>query len=230
MQTNIIAPHLDDAVLSCWHQIDKLNSQTITLFAGSPETNKFSLWDRLCGQNNSRDAMAARILENAAALASTDTVPVNFGYLDRSYIKSKRNIPQMADCVEASAKNDARFFVAAGIGKYFRRHPDHITTRKVGNELIRRGREVMFYADLPYSLPFSNFENWPNHINKTKLQHLLGQTVEILPVELDKELQSRKQEAVYKYVSQFRMVNHLALGALKRPAAYKWEVLFKAQQ
>lgn len=202
----------------------------MTLFAGTPETEQFSLWDKVCGFNGSDDAMRARILENATALESTPTTPINLGYLENAYSKTEPDISEMADNVEARADSEACFIVAGGIGSYRRKHPDHITTRQVGSELAQRGREVMYYADLPYALPIRNFNNWPARINTSALQQLLGQTVEIVPIELSNDHQLRKRAAIEAYSSQFTMVNLLALGALKRPKAYKWEVLFKARR
>lgn len=151
------------------------------------------------------------------------------GFLEKQYALFKpRNITEIADAVEEQANdNNQRIIAALGIGKYLRRHPDHITTRKVALELLERGREVLFYADIPYSLPIRNFDAWPARINEEKMKRLLGVDVEVESIELTRAQQLRKQKAVQAFTSQYKAVSYLALGALEQPDAYRWEALIK---
>jgi len=221
----VVAPHLDDAVLSAWHQIEQAGSQTLTLFAGIPNDPSPSWWDKATGQANAQTTMHLRRAENAAALAVTSTVVTNLHFLDRPYVQGARDIQAMADAVELNVLRHAQLIVAAGIGTLLRRHPDHITTRMTGLALRQRGRAVSFYADIPYTLPIHRFAEWPRRLPVEKLKRLFNADISVEIVELNKAQQTRKQAAVKAFATQFRLVNMLALGALQKPAAYRWEAL-----
>jgi LmbE family N-acetylglucosaminyl deacetylase len=224
---NVLSPHLDDAALSCWHQLELPDSQVTTVFAGIPDHGTPSAWDKLTGQTDARAVMALRRSENERALRDVPATIVNLDYLDRPYTSEPRDVVEMADAVESTSNTDASFIAAAGIGRYLRHHPDHVTTRDIGLELLGRGREITFYADLPYMLPARNFRDWPSRLSSERIKRALDLSVTIEPHELTPQEQQRKQAAVRAYSSQWKMVNALALGALKKPAAYQWEVLIR---
>jgi len=228
VEVNILAPHLDDAVISCWHQIEQTDTKIITVFAGIPETDKKYWWDRMCRLGGAKEAMVERRKENAASLADSEVEIINLDYLDRLYRPPARNIAEIADKVEEVSKPGSVYLAAAGIGTYLRMHPDHKTTREVGLELQRRGREVSFFADVPYSLPFRNFSKWPLRLSKKMIESKLRQTVDVTAVELAPEQQARKRKAVMLYKSQFSMINVFALGALTQKDTCRWEGLIKA--
>ncbi len=226
VKANILAPHLDDAALSCWHQIDS-GSQIITVFAGSPESSRLNLWDRLTSSSDPMQSMATRNLENNQAIADTPSVATNLQYIDYQYAHPPRDITEMAGTVREVVGNEAPVIASTGIGTYQRKHPDHITTRNIGKALLDDGIDVSFYADLPYILPIRDFDEWPARISTEKVKRALDMEVAVEPIELSEEQQLSKYEAVRAYKSQFAMVNALALGALSRPEAYRWEVIFR---
>lgn len=232
-ETLILSPHHDDAVLSCWGQIDGQETRVITVFAGLPKDRSMQgHWDRLTTGNNGVASVVTRSGESLDALAHAEQ-PVRhsgFPYIDRQYAgRSKRDIDAIADKIENNMHDGEfhtyRTIASLGGGNYLRRHPDHATVRDVGLELSNRGKRVQFYADIPYWLPIHNFDNWPERLNEERIKRMLDRDVEIEVVELTEEQQQRKHKAVETYETQYDMVNLLALGALKRQGAYRWEAL-----
>jgi len=227
-RTVIIVPHLDDAVLSCWWLIEQSNVLVITIYAGIPTRERPSLWDRLCGFKNAKQAMQDRRQEHKAALRSTSAVIGNLEYPDHSYQTEPPAMDAIADEVERLAGPGAAFVVAAGVGTRLRRHSDHIATRQIGQLLQRRGRQVVFYADLPYMLPLFRLANWPAKLRKGKIERALGAHIKTVVHKLTPEQQLRKCQAVQAYRSQVRAVNaFIAFGALRREAAYRREAIFQ---
>ncbi|WKK24178.1 PIG-L family deacetylase [Streptomyces olivoreticuli] len=225
---HILSPHLDDGVLSCWHRMEQPDTtHVVTIFAGVPADGRLNWWDRLCGYRSSAAAMRSRRTENDRSLAGAAVKPINLDYLDRAYRPPLRDITDIADAIERETCRADHFLAAAGIGTCLRRHPDHITTREVGRELLQRGHDISFYVDLPYMLPLRDFRNWPERINCKKLQRTLGLRASVEPYELSTAQQGRKWRAVRAFSSQFKPVNVLAFGALTRPEAYRWEVIIK---
>lgn len=227
-QVDIISPHYDDAALSAWHQIEKPGTRVITVFGGFPDNAKIGLWDKISACNASNGVVAERRRENANALATTAAQAVNLNFLDRQYQPfNSRNVEEVADEIENSSDAEASFMAPIGIGTYFRVHPDHIDTRKTGIELLKRGRDVAFYADIPYLLPARNLSDWPTNIPKNRIESVLNMPVIIDPYELTQEEQLRKQDALSKFATQMPMVSKLALGALNSTDAYRWEVVVR---
>lgn len=223
---DILAPHLDDAVLSCWHQIEA-GTRVITLFAGTPENSGVRAWDRMTTSADPQETLQSRIAENAASLQDTPSTAINLPYLDFQYKHPMRNADEIASTVLGAVDDFRPIIAAAGIGKYFRQHPDHITTRKVAESLLARGLGISFYVDLPYMLPVRDFNDWPERLPKERIKKVLGMNVEIESHELSTEQQQRKIEAVKAFKSQLRMVNALAFGALAKPEAFRWEATIK---
>ena len=219
----ILSPHLDDAVLSAWHHIEQPGSHVITLFAGVPETKKTFWWDRLSGLADGRSAMLARRQENAAALKPAAVHVTNLDYLDRQYDPPKRNIAQMADDIEAISQNAKYFLVNAGVGSLFI-HPDHVTSRQVGLELYRRGRQVSFYLDLPYSAVLRRLSDWPERLPISKIEQALGAGIRLERHTLSPAEALRKQTAINAYRSQRRSLKLTSLGAMSSRILYAPEV------
>lgn len=220
---NVLSPHLDDAALACWHQIEQPDTQVITLFAGIPATNKQYWWDRLCGLGNAQEAMAIRRAENQAALAGTGASITDLDYLDRQYTSEPRNLSRIADSVESVSDPGSAYLAPTGVGTWGRTHPDHTTARKVGQELQRRGRAVRFYVEIPRALPVYKLDGWLERLDTHAVETALGQSVSLETHKLSPAQQARKRAAVKAYRSQFRAVNALALGALSRRGAYTAE-------
>jgi len=221
----VISPHLDDAAFSSWHQVEKIGSRVLTIFTGIPDDPTPSKWDLSTGFDSSHDVMRARIQENEKALAISSTEAVNLDYLEREYRDVSPSVAEITDRIEAVSLGGASFIAAAGIGKYGRSHIDHVITRRVGRELLERGRDVSFFVDLPYMLPIMRMDHWPERLPIEKIKRELDLDVEVESCELSEEEQMRKKEASHAYETQFARTNRTAFGALSRNSAYRWEAL-----
>lgn len=227
-RVDILSPHYDDAVLSAWHQIEQPETRVVTVFGGIPQNSKSGLWDRLAGSSRSPEIVRARQQENEAALASTAALAINLSSLDRQYQPlTTRDIESITDEIEDVSEVDTSILAPVGIGTYFRVHPDHVDTRRVGIELMNRGYDVSFYADIPYLLPVRDIKSWPMKLSKKRIEKVLGMPVNVEPYQLTHQEQINKQQALSKFTSQMPMVNKLAFGALKNVDAYKWEVVIR---
>ncbi len=220
----IISAHIDDGPLSCYNRL-ALGSESITVFAGIPESPEPSKWDLLTGYTNAQDSMYDRRAENDAALKDTNTTIRYLDFLDLPYADCQRDIIAIADAIESQVQSDSSLYLPAGIGTLFRNHPDHCSVREAGVILRDKGYNVVFYADVPYALPVVRLKEWPRRLSVEKLKRLLNSNVRVETVALDNIQQLGKMATVAAYRSQFKMVNKLANGALKRSDAYKWEGL-----
>lgn len=225
---DILSPHYDDAVLSAWHQVIIPNTRVVTVFGGIPDKAVLGLWDKFSTLADSSASIEMRRVENQIALASTTATALNLDFLDSQYQPFKsRNINELADEIESLSSDDPTFLAPIGTGLYLRRHPDHITTRKIGLELLRRGHDVSFYADIPYLLPMRDLSKWPDSLHLKKIESVLGHSVTVEAYELSVTEQARKREAVSSFKSQMTMVSKLAFGALSSTDAYKWEAVVR---
>ena len=128
---------------------------------------------------------------------------------------------KIADKIYSIIPRSATVIAPAGIRRYQRKgHEDHILVRQIALELINRGIQVKFYADIPYMLPRYILPSWPKHILKRMIEYKLGMKVKIEAVELSRKQQLKKQSACEAYKTQFR-----AFGAFNRPGAYRWEII-----
>jgi len=224
----IISPHLDDAVLSCWHRLEQPDTQVVTVFTGIPTQRKPSAWDTATGFRTPEETMNARIKENLVALRSTPSVAVNLEYIDHAYRDSPLDINRITEDVLHAAHDDAVFIAAAGVTQYLRKpHPDHEATRAVGKRLMELGRTVLFYADVPYILPRFRHVGWHERLPIEGIKKKLGLDVVSEPYELSEVQQARKWQAVHTYSSQFSLLNEGSRHALVKSEVYRWEVIFR---
>src|SRR5205807_6153895 len=83
----ILSPHLDDAVLSCWHLLTRGGDVTvINVFTGAPADSVVpAWWDELTGATDSAQRIRERIAEDRAALSLARRTSTNLGFLDEQY-------------------------------------------------------------------------------------------------------------------------------------------------
>ncbi len=225
---SVISPHLDDAVLSCWHRLSQPGTQVVTIFTGVPPQRKPSAWDVAAGFSTPEEAINVRIMENVAALRGTPSVAINLDYIEHAYNKNPPDVDQITEDVLRTADSEAVFIAAAGIGQYLRRvHPDHEATRLVGKRLMELGQAVLFYADIPYILPRFRYADWPARLSLDGVKKKLGVNVVSEPYELSEEQRARKWQALQVYSSQFPMLREGFRHALIKPESYRWEVIFR---
>lgn len=83
----LVSPHLDDAVFSCGDLLDHYpDALVVTVFAGTPDSDASTDWDRRCGFSNPTEAMRARRNEDRAALAEVRARPRWLPFLDSQYL------------------------------------------------------------------------------------------------------------------------------------------------
>ena len=144
MATVILSPHLDDAVLSCWHLLSGTDEvRIVNVFAGVPG-GAAGWWDRLTGATDARNRMRERRHEDRAALAIVGRDATNLDFMDAQY-RSNGDEPSTLEAVLAHVEPHDTVWVPAAL----RGHRDHALVRDAGLALRDRGHEVAFYADLP---------------------------------------------------------------------------------
>lgn len=224
--SEVLSPHYDDAVYSLWHQLTPA-SRVITIFAGYPADEKPSEWDLSTGFSNARDAIAARSEENRAALAQTGADSLDLAFLDTVFRKPGELQPeQLAEILKRHLTPDAQVLAPLGFSFSFR-HPDHNLTREAAKLLLSDGRDVAFYADIPYVLQPNKLKKWPKHLPLEPIKHLLDSEVEVVPYKMSKAEASAKERAVKTYASQFERNNTLSGNVFDNPHTYEWECIIK---
>lgn len=223
----VISPHLDDATLSCWHAVEQPDSGVVNVFSEIPEKNEHTIWDRLAGESNSIKMMTDRLEEDRGALALADVVPTNLPYLDRQYRHPERDVFEIAESILEVTDNESTLYVPAGIGKLLPSHPDHVTVREAGKELLKQGKKVLFYADLPYALNPNRSPDWPSFLDTTRIAERLDLPLRKRVVKLSPKSMETKQRAIRLYQTQFKVLNLSSLGLLAKPSTYRREVIFE---
>src|SRR5262249_61987535 len=116
MQVAVLSPHLDDAVLSCWHLLASSDHVVvINVFTGIPAQGRPpAYWDRMTGAADSVERMRERLAEDERALAVAGRRAEYLGFLDGQYRKdAPTGIPE---AVGAQLPDGAAVFAPAGIG------------------------------------------------------------------------------------------------------------------
>ena len=103
MTTVILSPHLDDAVLSCWHVLTQPGEVgVITVFAGVPTAlTAPAWWDRYTGAADSGERVRERIEEDRRALALAGRTSVNLGFLDEQYRDDEQRLAPLTEQIES---------------------------------------------------------------------------------------------------------------------------------
>jgi len=118
----IVSPHYDDAVLSCWRLLSTKESTVLTVCSEGPDDSMSTDWDLLCGFNHSVEAIAARELENAAALEGWALNHQKSGLKDFAYRDERRFSEQDAQSLQSQVdswlkqQNAKRVLVAIPVG------------------------------------------------------------------------------------------------------------------
>jgi LmbE family N-acetylglucosaminyl deacetylase len=159
MGTVILSPHLDDAVLSCWHLLTQPGEVTvINVFAGVPSLRAPAWWDRYTGATDSAERVRQRVAEDRRALAVAGRTPVNLDLLDEQYREAGQPIDPPTGQIAAVIEPDSEIFAPAAFGG----HPDHLLVRAAALELRAQGCAVSLYADLPHA----TVNGWPTWVRR----------------------------------------------------------------
>jgi LmbE family N-acetylglucosaminyl deacetylase len=217
MTVVILSPHLDDAVLSCWHVLTAPGEvEVITVFAGVPVAlSGPAWWDRYTGAADSTERVRERIEEDRAALALAGRTAVNLGFLDEQYRDDEQALAPLAEQIEALLPPRAWIYAPAA----FANHADHALVRAVALQLRDAGFPVSLYADLPHA----TLHGWPAWVKGERRagsrdlvsafwDHVLAGTSALEPTvhELDAEAHERKLAAVKMYRTQLRGLEEFA--------------------
>jgi LmbE family N-acetylglucosaminyl deacetylase len=225
MAVAVLSPHLDDAVLSCWHVLAHPGDAiVVNVFAGAPASlDGPAWWDRYTGATDSLERVRERIEEDRRALALAGRTAVYLDLLDAQYRRAGEEPAPPTAQLECMLPGGARVYAPAA----FANHPDHALVRAAALELRTRGFVVFLYADLPHA----KLHGWPAWVTGRRApagKDLAGAMWDywlagtgISPAEmvasvhaLDPDSHARKLEAVRAYRTQLLGLQQLAGGCL----------------
>lgn len=235
MRTVILSPHLDDAVLSCWHVLTQPGDvMVINVFAGVPtDLQTPAWWDEYTGATDSGERVRERIEEDRRALALAGREPTNLDFLDDQYRKRAQPLEQIVEQVAEQLPAEAGIFAPAALTE----HADHMLVRAAALELRRAGANVSLYADLPHA----TVHGWPAWVAGTRTpatkdlaaavwSRVLASTglapAELMPSvhALDADAYARKLAAVQMYRTQVTALEEFADRPLTDRRALGYEV------
>jgi LmbE family N-acetylglucosaminyl deacetylase len=224
----VLSPHLDDAVLSCWHVLSSsADVVVLNVFTAIPPAGtQTPRWDRVTGSDDSADRMRQRLEEDAAALALAGRRSQNLGFVDSQY---RAQPPDgLVDALRARLADDAAVIAPPAIGG----HSDHELVRDAALVLADEGCDVALYGDLPYATEFG----WPAWLSGGEADPFLDVDAywagyvpdgfEPQLVELTPEEQRTKVEAMRMYRTQFPAMEAGPLRRLMHPELLQFELLW----
>ncbi len=209
MRAVILSPHLDDAVLSCWHVLAGPDDvQVINVFAGVPDgLDTPAWWDEYTGATDSSQRVRDRIEEDRNALAAAGRAPVNLDFLDEQYREHEQPLEAIIAAIGRLVAPGTRVYAPAA----FANHPDHRLVRSAGLALRSAACHVSLYADVPHA----NVNGWPAWVTDNGgpvakdlagafWERSLAGTDTLAPTvhALDAEAHARKVAAVSMYSTQ----------------------------
>ena len=161
----ILSPHLDDAVLSCWHLLSGPGDVTvINVFAGSPPPGSgASWWDRETGATDSVARMEERRAEDREAFAIAGRAATDLDFLDEQYEPHGQSVSEIVSRLREVIDPAAVVYAPAALGE----HSDHEQVRSAALEMAAAGQPVCLYADFPHAVR----HGWPAWINGTKTEN-----------------------------------------------------------
>jgi hypothetical protein len=152
-RTVIVSPHLDDAVLSCWHLLGGGTDVTVVnVFTAVPEEGTLGWWDRLTGAVDSVERMRARHAEDEAALGRTGVRRVNLDLLDSQY-RQNGKAPPVREALAPHVREAAAVYAPAALLPLVE---DHAVVR---NAAVGLRDDIRLYADLPHAALYG-FPKW----------------------------------------------------------------------
>ncbi len=235
MAVVILSPHLDDAVLSCWHVLTQSDDVTvINVFAGVPEgLAQPAWWDRYTGAIDSEQRVRERLEEDVRALALAGRAPINLDLLDEQYRNGAQPLAPVTARLDGLLPRRARIYAPAALST----HADHALVRGVALELRAAGFAVSLYADLPHATA----HGWPAWVTEPGIAvsddhvaaawtHTLAKTglrpdeMAATVHELAPSAHAKKLDAVRTYRTQLEGLAEMAGGRLADPALLGYEV------
>jgi LmbE family N-acetylglucosaminyl deacetylase len=227
----VLSPHLDDAVLSCWHVLTKpVELTVINLFAGVPTgLDAPAWWDQYTGATDSAERVRERIEEDSRALALAGRTAVNLGFLDQQYRHEAQPVAALTEQIERLLAPGVRIYAPAALAN----HADHALVRAAALKLRAAGFAVSLYADLPHA----TVRGWPAWVTGASApaaedaagamwDEVLAATGAMAPAvhHLRVEAYARKLRAVRMYRTQLQALTELAGRPLTDRATLGYEV------
>lgn len=229
----ILSPHLDDAVLSCWHLLCGPGEVgVINVFAGSPPPGTGpTWWDRLTGATDSVARMAERRAEDREAFAIAGRTAIDLDFLDGQYEPADQSVSDIVAKLHELIDPDTVVYAPAALGD----HGDHEQVRSAALALAANGLTVRLYADHPHAVQ----RGWPAWISGTDTQaardvaahwdQRLGE-VGLSPARpalhhLDAVERERKLKAVSAYRTQVRALGE-TFGDIEGFPAFPLEIVW----
>jgi LmbE family N-acetylglucosaminyl deacetylase len=228
----ILAPHLDDAVLSCWHVVESASDvRVLTLFAGVPPEGALGWWDGETGASDSAARMTERRGEDAAALAAAGCTAIQLDFLEDQYRDGGTiAVADLVAAVEPHVRGSLVYGPAA-IGL----HVDHLLVRSVVSDLADSAAGRRLYADLPYCARYG----WPGWVTGAPPRHAADADWEraleghdlagLAPraIRLDAGAQERKRSALAAYRTQFAALTVGSDRHVADPEVLPFEVVWE---
>lgn len=236
MVAAILSPHLDDAVLSCWHLLTEPRDVTvINVFAGVPSRSTAAWWDQYTGARDSAERVRERLDEDRTALALAGRVPVNLDFLDDQYREADQPLASVTARIARSLAPGVHIYAPGA----FTNHPDHLLVRAAALELRTVGYAVSLYADLPHA----TVHGWPTWVTRNDRHAIRGLAAAVwdraldatgIPPQamtpavhrLDADTYMRKLTAVQAYVTQVQALTEVAGRPLSDRATLGYEVVW----
>ena len=158
MSLVVLSPHLDDAVLSCWHLLAGREAvPVVNVFTGSPAAGtRLPEWDRLTAARDPVARMRERRAEDRRALGLVGRASVDLGLLDAQYGRIGSPVGPLLARLQTWRDPATVLYAPAALGG----HPDHKVVRDVALDLARTGWRVVLYADLPHGIR----HGWPGWV------------------------------------------------------------------
>jgi LmbE family N-acetylglucosaminyl deacetylase len=165
----VLSPHLDDAVLSCWHLLEDTSELiVVNVFTGSPAAGTPApWWDQLTGAGDPVERMEERRAEDRRALALVGRAAVSLDFLDAQYGRAHLPASELVRRLGAVVEPGTVIHAPAGLS----RHPDHEVVRDAALELARAGWPLVVYADLPHAIA----HGWPAWVTGPGRARALGE-------------------------------------------------------
>jgi hypothetical protein len=229
MPVAILSPHLDDAVLSCWHVLDGPGSVVvINVFTGLPPAGALGWWDRMTGATDSVTRVRQRRAEDRAALATAERKSIALGLPDAQYAVAGA-YDDLTRRIAGAVSPGATLYAPAALGG----QPDHVAVRDAALALHDRGHRLVLYADLPHAIrrgwpawvtagaTDADGDDWNRELSAAGLSapRLVAR---VRP--LDATMRARKLVALDAYRTQRAALDRLAFVPLDDPRALGWEV------
>lgn len=229
----ILSPHLDDAVLSCWHLLcGPGDVGVINVFAGVPPPGSgASWWDQATGATDSAVRMEERRAEDREAFSIVGRTATHLEFLDEQYEPPDQSVEEIVSRLRQLIDPEVVVYAPAALGE----HRDHEQVRSAALELAVSGQPVRLYADHPHAVQLG----WPAWVNgnKTKPGHdvaedwdrRLGKVGLTRPQpevhHLDAAEQERKLRAVSAYRTQIPALES-RFGEIEGFPAFPYEIVW----